>query len=557
MKIKHFVFVCFIIGVLMCSPILVYGSDDPLNTSLVATHDRTARRNIGVDSNWVDGDYVFAYSDGANLIYRGYFRWNLSSIPDTAVVTRIEFHYQGQAQAGTKALTNFQVDPNTLPISLDMWNAIASSPEILTIATFPEIGANKNQLLGTNTSILCANLTTQIQAGENWFGLGYKHDNEAVVGGNSTILNIENGAATPKPTLYIEYYADPAVYSFTDTYYENGTLCVPPVNVSISGNGFTDEFNTSGGTNQYFDVEPELFYWDLGGGYSRPMYSIGSENITITVPEATFYAYAFTIKDYTGKLGAGDAFLEAERPINGTYTIIERNKILSPNACPLNLVYGVTYKLYVRFSDGTRYYWGEFTALLDQTTTIITRSVSFTDQVQVLFGDIHVEASRGSGVITVDYLDDLNLTVWANVTIRIRNGAIVNTESRNNESYTYNWASADTNLGYVVTITGEHQKYGDWGSSFILDAAGDFPDGPSLNGIYGDLSDDFIPWILVVLTLMSFFGRRLYAMGGIAGMFMASALSYIGWASWGPEILFFGWLIALGSGIKMYMEGQG
>ena len=63
------------------------------------------------------------------------------------------------------------------------------------------------------------------------------------------------------------------------------------------------------------------------GGASRRIYSIGSENFTVTYPESTFDTYVFTVRDFTGKTALGDTYLEAWRVINGTDTLIERQII--------------------------------------------------------------------------------------------------------------------------------------------------------------------------------------------------------------------------------------
>jgi len=363
-------------------------------------------------------------------------------------------------------------------------------------------------------------------------------------------LYYANGAWSAYNTLDAIFYVYGSPidhgYTFTGTYYENGTRAWgDAVTVTTTGTEYTDEFLVNGTSTQYYTPEPETFYWDIGGGYSRYIFSYGSENFTVTIPESTFYVYQFTVKDHTGKTGLGDCYLEAYRAINGTETLVERMKIYIGNPVPLNLVYGRTYHLQVLFADGSRYDWGYFMAGGVDEINLILKAVTFTDQAQILFNHIHVEATRTATVVTVNYLDDLNHTTWANTTIRIRNGAVVLEAPRTNSSYTVNWGGADADTGYTVTVAGEHTDYGAWGRSFILDPDETFPDPPSLAGIYGGVDSNFIAWVITMISLLTF-SVAFRARGLVATMFIASMLNYLEWASWGYNWLAFGWLIAVG-----------
>ncbi|GAG60761.1 unnamed protein product, partial [marine sediment metagenome] len=142
------------------------------------------------------------------------------------------------------------------------------------------------------------------------------------------------------------------------------------------------------------------------------------------------------------------------------------------------------------------------------------------------------------------YLDDQEGTIWANYTIRIRNGDIVVHTPRTSNMWSTNWGDADPDTGYTVTVTGLHSDYGAWGRSFILDQDESFPDPPSLAGIFGDVDPNFISWVITVISLLTF-SIAFKTRGMIATMFIASILNYIGWATWGEPMLYFGWLIAI------------
>lgn len=365
------------------------------------------------------------------------------------------------------------------------------------------------------------------------------------------------GAINTEDTIFYLYGVDAygsgdGTYGFyfDNAIYENNTDA-GLVNVTSHSVNGTETFPVDAGTWYYSPMMPEAFSWSIGAA-TRWIYTPDIENFTVTLPYDTYAIYSITVKDYTGKIGDGDSFLEAYRDIGGVETLIERQIIHPGNVVPMSLMVGSVYRLRILFDDGTRYDWGNFVAGSTTTLTVIVRAVEFTDQAQILYNDIHVEATRPTPytTITVDYLDDLNMTVWANVTIRVRNGAVAVNEARNNATYTYNWAAALANTSYVVTVEGEHTEYGVWGYSKIFDATPTFPAPPSLTGIFGGVSPDLLAYLITVISLITF-SKALQARGLMATMFVASVLSFIGWASWTWEYLVFGWFIAITAALTM------
>lgn len=390
-------------------------------------------------------------------------------------------------------------------------------------------------------------LTSGVVNGANYVSVGI----DATAPSHSGNAFLNNGAAwavsAGVDTIFYVYARPTYEYVFSDTYFENSTLYVPPVNVTYTELGINKEFNTSGGYTLLTGTNIESFYWNIGGGYVRRIYSVESENFTITMPEGTFYAYGFTVKDYTGKLGLGNAYLEAYRTINGTETLVERMKIVQPNPTVLNLVFGRTYHIQVLFADGSRYDWGYFLAGTDTTNIIIIRSTDFTDQAHMIYNIIQVDAQRSAdGVtITVDYNDTRADTVWANVTIQRRGGAVVLNAARNNDTYTLNWASADPDYGYIVSINGEHGDFGEWGYVWIFDEDETFPDAPSLDGIWDwGLGANLGGWLTVMVAVLGF-SKVLKARALIAGIAVATLTNYIGFSVWSQNQLIFGWVFAV------------
>ncbi len=488
-------------------------------------------------------------SNGAPLpIYRSYILWDISgSLPTGATISSIFFVYDGVTDGIDAEVVALTTDPRGRALNTVYWEIGNETVTYYTTAGFPVVGDDSIITLNSNAS---TDFSSQLAGG--WFAIALRSTNEAVA--NPSQIDSEDApGVTPAPTLIVNYNL-PFQYVLSDTYYENGTLFVPPVNVTATGDGFSDEFNTSGGHVYGNANETEAFIWDIGGGFSRFIYGIGeSENLTITIPDGTDFTYSFTIKDLTGNVGT-NSFLEAYRTINGSETLITRMPIEQPNAVPMNLVFGKTYRMKIRFGDGSTFDWGFLIPGSDTTITLLVRLVEFGDGAQILYNYITVEATRTTGLIHIAYADARSNTVWANVSIRIRNGAVVQTYTRSNFTYAINYAGFNDSLGYIVTFTGHHSDFGVWGRTFILDQSFTFPDPPELDGIFGSVMVNFIPFMLTCITILVF-PVSMQPIGLLGGGVMATMMSFIGWASWSAELLYFYWFIAIL--VNLVVRGRG
>lgn len=487
------------------------------------------------------------------FFFRGWCDFNISAVPQGVTITDVWFEYAGldHVPPGVGGnITRLNLQPNATggPANLVYWS-IGNGTSYLADGVFPVHGTNQIATLGGS---VVADVQALVDASTSYFGLGFHSINETDAN-PQRIASTDNVTATPSPTLIISYDY-PIQYVISDTYFENGTLRVPPVNVTATGDGFTDEFNTSGGYIYGNFNETEAFYWDIGGGFTRYIYGVGvSENFTITIPDGSDFTYSFTIKDLTGNVGT-NSFLEAYRTINGSETLISRMPIEQPNAVPMNLVFGKTYRMKIRFGDGSTFDWGFLIPGSDTTITLLVRLVEFGDGAQVLYNYITVEATRTTGLIHIAYADARSNTVWANVSIRIRNGAVVQTYTRSNFTYAINYAGFNDSLGYIVTFTGYHSDFGVWGRTFILDQSFTFPDPPELDGIFGSVMVNFIPFMLTCITILVF-PVSMQPIGLLAGGVMATMMSFIGWASWSAELLYFYWFIAIL--VNLVVRGRG
>jgi len=487
-----------------------------------------------------DDGGAFIETKNPPVEHRFFIEWDISTIPDTAIIDDVDIYYRAHAGAGGGAtVRHMDLRPSLEPdnaagndrVLADAGNGTAyatTQPNPMTPWAWytTDLGDTANTDLQTNLAV-------------DWFAIG------GVAGADQVRLSSMDNASAAQ--LIVTYHLPTdSEYVVSNPIYENNT---DAGSVTIYWSTDTNSTSQSVGTTTtiYTNEPANVFYWAIGGSYTRKIYTPNEENFTITIPESTFYAYEFTVKDFTGKLGEGQAYVEAWRTINGVDVLIERNVIIVPNAVALNLVYGATYKIYVLFSDATRFSWGDFTALSDVTNVLILRTTEFSDQLQPLYGTIFVEATRSTdgATITVDYNDTRENTVWANVSIRVRNGAVVNTATRNNDTYTYNWGGADDELGYIVTVSGDHTDFGEWGYVKIFDESESFPDAPDLTGIFDfGLGVNFGAWLLTTATVIGF-SKAWQSRSILAGMVMATLLRYIGWADWDYNFIIFGWLFTI------------
>jgi len=465
--------------------------------------------------------------------YGAYVEFNITAIPDTVIIDSVTLWVMAYSATNPdvgeiREMTNQPSVTNAATLHTDIADGdLYASPNIQPSDTWVEA-----KLSAAAVADLQANLAL------DWFAVG-------VHSGNTPYF-YSSESAGKEPYLSVTWHlASDYEFDFTDSYFENGTITTGVI--VTASDSFSEQFNNSGGDTQYYPSMPSHFTWSIGGGITRTVHVVDEENITVTLPDGTDYIYTFTIKDYTGKTAVGQSYLEAWRIINGVDTVVERMPIQQPNTIPLNLVYGKTYRLRILYADGSRYDWGYFVAGATSSLTLTIRATAFTDQVQIIYNDIFVEATRTTtGLnITVNYNDTRTNTIWANVTIRVRGGAVVVTQDYAIDSFTLDWDLANASLGYVVTVQGLHDDYGTWGYSRIFDQSETFADAPDLTGIFDfGLTGDVGAWVISFLVLLTF-SKAMKARAVIAMVSMLTLLRYIGWST-APWAYFYGyWLIAI------------
>src|SRR3972149_4215643 len=156
--------------------------------------------------------FVIRYDSGvADDCYRSFIEWDISSIPNNAVITDTDFKFDIQTVTNPLNCDYMPImtASPTLATDANLWTDIGDGTAYVNNdATCTTAANNKSIDLGTQGD---ADVTTRLQ--NNWFAIGLKHDDEVLnaVTHEEDFASEEDGNATPKPTLEIHYYTTGAV----------------------------------------------------------------------------------------------------------------------------------------------------------------------------------------------------------------------------------------------------------------------------------------------------------------------------------------------------------
>ena len=145
----------------------------------------------------------FYDAEADHPIDRGYIEWDVSSIPDTAIITDTIFKYEGPVVNYVDCHIHEMLGarPSTSDNQAIFDNA-GSGTVYADPTGFPERGTNKQVDLGAS-----ADSDLQNQLSSDWFAIGIQADDEVGVGSESSIASEEYIGVNPKPTLYVEYFS--------------------------------------------------------------------------------------------------------------------------------------------------------------------------------------------------------------------------------------------------------------------------------------------------------------------------------------------------------------
>lgn len=536
-------------------PVFTLDTFETTTVEITATEDKYI--------NYDDGATLYTAVDDATEVrvgrhfttdiqkMRGWFKFNLSGIPDDAIIVSFNFtaDTEDSNNADTYNFTSIPVDPETLGAE-DCFNYIGNSTILHSESGFTASG-NETITLGEELDSDCDHLEGKLSG--NWFYLGL-HNTESTQPTYWDLYCTESGE-TQLPTLTVEYYTEePATYRLSKTYYENGTLRDGSITVS---NTFTDDIEVSNTTGYNFTIDEGegVFTWGIGSA-TRRYYVTESENITVTYPEATYQTEGWNLRDYASRIGESNCYLEALRDINGTLTVIERMIIYNTESeVPLNLVVGKTYYIRILLDDGSYYNFGWYTADGADPPTINVYGLGFDDRYQPMNRYVTINATRPNAThIQFNYQNTLSAysTVLVNTSIYRRStGTLVYNNSTNSSDIViYNWYGANSTDDYIVASGFIHSYYGNRTFARIL--AGVYipdEDPPDFSFI---MPTELVS-VGIILGTIGTISHIFAGFGLVAGSVIAYALDQAEWI----EIPTYLIVLAFALGVGLAMSGRG
>ena len=346
------------------------------------------------------------------------------------------------------------------------------------------------ETLTTTYTLINFTLTSPYTATTGNYVIALQKENDGVVdAANSVYLGDDSSAPThsgnmvyynngawshvaARDIIFYIYANAPNIYHFTGPYYENGTAAAA-LDVTAVMSSRSQTFNLAAPHTRYYVDRPSLYTWPVGTTIRRYYVYSATENIRVTVPQAPYSIYGFRIRDYSGRVGNSDTYLEAIRNIGGVDIVIERALIWNTETqIPMVLEQNQIYFLRLRLSSGAYYNFGYFTPTGDAPPSLIVKGVDFDEQYQPVSQYVHIEATRVNAThIRATYTNTLNTYPTLNVTLAVtlRNGTLVYSDHTVAETAVFNWYAADNQTAYRVTVTALHSYYGTVSYTVILD----------------------------------------------------------------------------------------
>lgn len=331
------------------------------------------------------------------------------------------------------------------------------------------------------------------------------------------------------------------VYVIEGAFYENGTS-YGAINVTVIQEDQTTTLLVDGSTTEGYNESVTAFEWEIGSGITRRIFTIeNTETFNIYLPEDDFSLYSFTIKDFTMRLGEGDAWLEALRVVNSTQDLITRELINNViNDVPEALVISRVYTMRILFDDGTTFSFGLLVTGGTTSITLPITGITFSQAIQSTYSYVTVEATRPATTqITINYNDSRAATNWRNITIAYRNGTKATSDNSTSNNSQFNWLSADENTSYRVTVDIDHDDFGDLKYDKYLDAEGSYSTFPSLAalGSMGNVVMGNLFGVTLVLIIMGAFSAVSAGLGMFLAVVTAGLLEAWGVTSFGYNVL--------------------
>jgi hypothetical protein len=274
-------------------------------------------------------------------------------------------------------------------------------------------------------------------------------------------------SATYAPILYLTYVYSPSFYYVTrGAYYENGTVCIVNVSITLYRQYEPPETRVLNATAGVEDVEewyasdrPYYFSWNISSpilNQSRSFWLTDEafENIYICVPDpdTSVYQYSFIVNDIAG---ISNAFLESDINVNGFNRLVERKRIDGINPVVFWMSQFHRYSITLVCDKGTYVYGSGFEAGTTASTEITISQFSF--PITYSYYNVSISGVRtNSSYCSVYYSDNLSQTNSLNISIIYLSGSTWTlqysvTSTSQTTTMTYNGLSGSRD--YIANIT--------------------------------------------------------------------------------------------------------
>jgi len=301
-------------------------------------------------------------------------------------------------------------------------------------------------------------------------------------------------------------------------YYGDGSS---PITFLVNG---TYVFGT-GSTPLYFhfNTSSPRQYW----------LSDAEEPGTLYIFDTSLTAYTISFLDLAGVL-ASHPFVEVERYINGSLTIVEKRKVDLEDKIQASLKQGTKYTLTIR--NGVSYVFGELLFTSDTTIVLTLKGIEFPKETLMIYKYVRVYATRAFGTpngnITIFFQDTQGLTDYVHIYINYKNGTNIfygKVIMGSATSFSYTYTSALNNTDYALTLTIEHERYGtyDW-KQYFPRTHSTAPWGLDWLGTLPFATNIILPSILIIFAAGAF-SQINAEIGGFMAVVVAAALTYLGW----------------------------
>ena len=187
--------------------------------------------------------------------YRSYIEFNISGIPDAAIIDRVDFVYQlATASPYDMAVRQMTLQPSVstdADIFDDAGDGVIYKADFCNYITYATNTWITITLTGAETDL-------ENNLAVDWFAIGTTDSHLGY------IPNIKSSETSYDPYLKVYYHLTADYeFDFTDSYFENGTITTGVI--ITASDSFSEQFNNSGGPTQYYPTMPSHFTWSIGG----------------------------------------------------------------------------------------------------------------------------------------------------------------------------------------------------------------------------------------------------------------------------------------------------